>query len=109
MKSTIGEAVVIKGDITSTEALLVNGEVEGSLESEGGVTVGPAAKVTANIRAKDVEVSGAIRGNVDAAERLILHKGASLIGDVRTAGIVIEDGAYFKGGIDITGVAPANI
>jgi cytoskeletal protein CcmA (bactofilin family) len=98
----VGETMRIKGDIFSASELQVNGEVEGSLESQSRLTIGPKGKVDANIKATEVIVSGAIHGNVEAATRIVLRNGANLVGDVKTAGIVIEDGAYFKGGIDIT-------
>jgi cytoskeletal protein CcmA (bactofilin family) len=91
----------IKGDIISDEEVQVDGQVEGRLETRNRLTIGPKGKADASITAAEVVVSGSIKGNVDAAERIVLHKGANLVGDVKTAGIVIEDGAYFKGGIDI--------
>jgi len=92
----------IKGDISSADELQVNGQVEGRLDLQSRLTIGPKGKVDANIKATEVVVSGAIHGNVEAAARIVLRNGANLVGDVKTAGIVIEDGAYFKGGIDIT-------
>ena len=105
--TTIGESMRIKGDIFSSEELHVNGEVEGRLDLKtNGLTIGPHGKANASIRAREVIVSGSVKGNVEAAERLVLRKGANLVGDVKTAGIVIEDGAYFKGGIDIARPEP---
>ena len=92
----------IKGDIFSDEAMSLNGEMEGRLELNAALTIGPGAKVRANVKATEIIVDGAITGNVEAIQRIVLRKGAHLVGDVKTAGIVIEDGAYFKGGIDIT-------
>jgi cytoskeletal protein CcmA (bactofilin family) len=97
----IGETMRIKGDISSAEELQLDGEIEGRLELRNRLTIGPKGKAKATITATEVIVSGAVQGNVDAAERVILRKGANLVGDVKTAGIIIEDGAYFKGGIDI--------
>ena len=94
----IGETMKIKGEITSKETLQLNGELEGQVELDNRLTVGPKGKASANIKAN---IAGAVTGNIDASERIILRKGANLVGDVRTAGIVIEDGAYFKGGVDI--------
>jgi len=103
----IGESIKVKGRIVSREELQMNGELQGELEMDGRLTVGVKGKVDANVRAREVIVAGSMKGNVEAAERLVLRKGAHLEGDVKTAGIVIEDGAYFKGGIDITGAAAA--
>lgn len=99
--AVIGETMRIKGEIYSRDDLQVNGEVQGKLESESRLTVGPSGKADASIRAAEVVVGGAVKGNVEAIQRIVLRKGANLVGDVKTAGIVIEDGAYFKGGIDI--------
>lgn len=91
----------IKGSVFSNEALNLNGELEGSLELRSSLSIGPNGKVTADIKATEIIVAGTVKGNMEASERIILRKGAHLVGDVKTAGIVIEDGAFFKGGIDI--------
>jgi cytoskeletal protein CcmA (bactofilin family) len=101
----IGESISVKGRMVSREELQLNGELHGELEMDGRLTVGVKGKIDANVKAREVIVAGSMKGNVEAAERLVLRKGAHLEGDVKTAGIVIEDGAYFKGGIDITGAA----
>jgi len=98
---TIGPSMIIKGDIVSSEEIYVDGEVEGKLELQQGLTVGPHGKVKANIKAREVVVSGDVRGNVVVSEKITIHRNGSLIGDIKTAGIVIDDGAYFKGSIDI--------
>jgi cytoskeletal protein CcmA (bactofilin family) len=98
----LGESIRIQGQVVSHEEIVLNGELSGQLELDQRLTVGPKGKVEANIKAKEVIVGGSIKGNVDAQERITLRAGANLVGDVKTAGIVIEDGAYFKGGIDIT-------
>jgi cytoskeletal protein CcmA (bactofilin family) len=97
----IGESIRIKGEIHSREDLRLDGEIEGQLDVDGRLTIGPNGKANAEIAAKEVIMSGSVKGNIDAKQRLVLTKGANLVGDVKTAGIVIEDGAYFKGGIDI--------
>jgi cytoskeletal protein CcmA (bactofilin family) len=102
----IGETMRIKGTVFSGEELQLNGEVEGDLESHGTLTIGASGKAEAGIKAKEVIVGGTVRGNIEAETRIVLQKGANLVGDVKTAGIVIEDGAYFKGGIDIVQVQP---
>jgi len=103
----IGESIKVKGRIVSREELQMNGELQGELEMDGRLTVGVKGKVDANVKAREVILAGSMKGNVEAAERLVLRKGAHLEGDVKTAGIVIEDGAYFKGGIYITVAAAA--
>jgi len=101
MATVIGAAVWIKGDITSREDLRLDGEAEGRLQVDGRLTVGQQGKAHCNITAREVVMSGKVEGNIDASERVVLAKGSELTGDVKTAGIVIEDGAFFKGGIDI--------
>src|SRR5438105_692197 len=99
--TVVGETIRIQGTMTSSEEILVNGELSGQLELTHRLTIGAKGKVEAGVKAKEVIIAGSIKGNVDAAERITLRAGANLVGDVKTAGIVIEDGAYFKGGIDI--------
>ena len=105
--TVIGETFTVKGRLVSHEELQLDGELQGELEMDGRLTIGVTGKVDATVKAKEVIVSGSVKGNVDAAERLVLRKGAHLEGDVKTACIVIEDGAYFKGGIDIPGGSTA--
>ena len=106
MGSVIGPAVLIKGEIVSREDLRLDGEAEGRLEVDGRLTVGQNGKAHCAITAREVVMSGVVEGNIEASDRVVLTKGAELTGDVKTAGIVIEDGAYFKGGIDIVRPAP---
>src|SRR5262249_46621313 len=89
------------------DELRIDGEVEGKLELKNRLTIGPSGKADCQIKATEVVVAGSVKGNVEASERIILRNGANLVGDVKTAGIVIEDGAYFKGGIDIMRPEPA--
>jgi cytoskeletal protein CcmA (bactofilin family) len=103
--ATIGKAVKVVGQIFSKEDLFVDGDVEGAIElNEHKLTIGPNGKVNSAVKAREVVVLGSIQGNVDAAERLEIKKDARLVGDIKTARIVIEDGAYFKGSIDIVRV-----
>jgi cytoskeletal protein CcmA (bactofilin family) len=93
--------MTIKGEIRAREELLVDGEVEGLLESQALLTVGPNGKVRANIKAREVVIFGSVRGNVEVTEKIAIREQGSLIGDIKSAGISIDDGAYFKGSIDI--------
>ena len=98
----IGKSVVLKGEISGSEDLYLDGQVEGSVELRNhNLTIGPNGHVKANINAKEVVIQGKVDGNVAASERVELRKSAVLVGDIVTQRIVIEDGAYFKGGIDI--------
>jgi cytoskeletal protein CcmA (bactofilin family) len=98
----IGSSVHVKGDIIGTEDLLIDGSVEGLIQfDERKVTVGPTAKVTADIIARDVVVYGYVKGSIRAKGRIEIKKDGSVIGNLTTAQIMIEDGANFKGSIDI--------
>lgn len=80
----------------------IAGEVDGSLDMAGfDLTVTADSRVLANVRAREVDISGSIQGNVDATRKITVRTGGKLIGDLRTPGIVIEDGSYFKGNIEI--------
>lgn len=103
----IGKSVMIKGQIFSREDLTMDGEMEGSIELlENRLTIGPHGKVNAGIKAREVVVLGILNGNVEASDKLDIRKDARLVGDIKTARIVIEDGAYFKGSIDIIRAEP---
>jgi cytoskeletal protein CcmA (bactofilin family) len=101
-QATIGKSLFIKGEITGSESLFVDGKVEGSINLAGNrVTVGRNGQVSANITAREIVVLGKVRGNVSATDRVDIRAEGSLNGDVSAARISIEDGAFFKGGIDI--------
>jgi cytoskeletal protein CcmA (bactofilin family) len=105
--ATVGKAVKIVGQIYSREDLYVDGEIEGTVEAlEHKLTIGPHGTVHAGIKAREVVALGNITGNVEASEKIEIHKEAKLVGDIRTARIIIEDGAYFKGSIDIVKPEP---
>ena len=100
--AVIGKSVMIKGQIFSREDLTNDGEIDGSVElHEHRLTVGPNGKLQAGVKAREVVVLGTIHGNVEASDKIDIRKDAKLVGDIKTARIVIEDGAYFKGSIDI--------
>jgi cytoskeletal protein CcmA (bactofilin family) len=106
--ATIGKAVKVVGQIFSKEDLFVDGEVEGTLEAlEHKLTIGPHGNIRAGIKAREVAVLGCVQGNVEAADKIEIRKDAKVVGDIKTARIIIEDGAYFKGAIDIVKPEPA--
>jgi cytoskeletal protein CcmA (bactofilin family) len=108
--ASIGKAVKVVGQIFSKEDLYVDGEVEGTVEAlEHKLTVGPNGVLKAQVKAREVVALGTIQGNVDAADKIEIRKDARLTGDIRTARIIIEDGAYFKGSIDIVKAEPAKV
>ena len=114
-QATIGTGLFIKGEINGSESLFIDGKVEGSVNLPGNrVTIGRNGQVAANITAREIVVLGKVRGNVFATDRVDIRAEGSLSGDVSAARISIEDGAFFKGGIDIkkpdakpSGPAPA--
>jgi cytoskeletal protein CcmA (bactofilin family) len=98
----IGKSVKFVGQIYSKEDLSVDGRFEGTIEAIAHrLTIGPTGDVHAGIKAHDVVVLGMLEGNVEAADRLEIGRNARVVGDIRTARIYIEDGAYIKGSIDI--------
>ncbi len=101
-QATIGKSLVIKGEVSGSESLYIDGRVEGSINLSGNrVTVGRNGVVAANINAREIVVLGKVRGNLTASDRVDIRSDGSLTGDVVAARISIEDGAFFKGGIDI--------
>jgi len=105
--ASIGKSVVIKGQIFSREDLYLDGEIEGTVEvPEHRLTIGPHGKLRAGIKAREVVVLGEVNGNIEAGERIDIRKESKLVGDIKTGRINIEDGAYFKGSIDIVKAEP---
>ncbi|WP_263366597.1 bactofilin family protein [Edaphobacter bradus] len=101
-QATIGKSLVVKGELTGSESLYIDGKVEGAINLPGNrVTVGRNGQVAANIVAREIVVLGKVRGNCQASDRVDIRSEGSLTGDVIAARISIEDGAFFKGGIDI--------
>jgi cytoskeletal protein CcmA (bactofilin family) len=101
-QATIGKSLVIKGEVTGSESLYIDGRVEGSIHLPGNrVTVGRNGVIAANITAREAVILGKVRGNVTATDRVDIRNEGSLTGDVIAQRISIEDGAFFKGGIDI--------
>ena len=101
-QASIGKSLVIKGEVTGSESLYIDGRVEGSIHLPGNrVTVGRNGVVAANITAREAVILGKVRGNVTATDRVDIRNEGSLTGDVVAQRISIEDGAFFKGGIDI--------
>ncbi len=101
-QATIGKSLIVKGEVSGSESLYIDGKVEGAINLPGNrVTVGRNGQVAANIMAREIVVLGKVRGNCHASDRVDIRSEGSLTGDVIAARISIEDGAFFKGGIDI--------
>jgi len=101
-QATISKGLFLKGEITGSESLFIDGKIEGSVSLPGNrVTVGRNGQVAASIVAREIVILGKVRGNISATDRVEIRAEGALTGDVTAARISIEDGAYFKGGIDI--------
>jgi cytoskeletal protein CcmA (bactofilin family) len=101
-QATIGKGLLIKGEITGSESLFIDGKVEGSINLPGNrVTIGRNGQVAANISAREIVILGKVKGNISTTDRVDIRAEGALTGDVTAARISIEDGAFFKGGIDI--------
>ncbi|HZU33970.1 MAG TPA: polymer-forming cytoskeletal protein [Candidatus Angelobacter sp.] len=98
----IGKSVQIRGELTGSEDLYLDGEIEGTVDlRDHSLIIGSNGKIKATITARDLIVHGRVEGNITATGRVELRKSCTLLGDVSTQRIVIEDGAFFKGAIDI--------
>lgn len=105
--ANIGKSVIIKGELSGSEDLYLDGEVEGNIDLRNyNLVIGPNGKVRANVVAKEVVIHGKVDGNVTGVDKVELKKSALLNGDISTQRIVIEDGAFFKGSIDIHKAEP---
>ena len=100
--ASIGKAVKIVGDIYTKEDLNVDGDVEGKIEStDNKITIGTTGRVQASVKAREVVIFGQVQGDVEATDKVDIRREAKLVGNITTARISIEDGALFKGSIDI--------
>jgi len=98
----IGRSVTVKGELSGSEDLFIDGQVEGTIELRGNnLTIGPHGFVKAHVNAKDVVVQGKLEGNIQASQRAQLQKSAVAMGDIVTKRVAIEEGAFFKGKIDV--------
>jgi cytoskeletal protein CcmA (bactofilin family) len=98
----IGKSVVIKGELSGSEDLYIDGTVEGTIQLQGNnLTIGPNGHVHADVTAKAVVIQGKLEGNIRANDRAELRKSAVIVGDIVTQRIAIEEGAYFKGKVEI--------
>lgn len=109
-QATIGKSLVIKGEVSGSESLYIDGRVEGSINLPGNrVTIGRNGVVAANVVAREIVVIGKLKGNLTASDRVDIRNEGSLTGDVVAQRISIEDGAFFKGGIDIRKPGAQNV
>lgn len=98
----IGKSVFIKGELSGSEDLYFDGEVEGRIDlGAHSLTIGPNGRIRANVRAKNVVVNGKVDGDISGSERVELRRSALMVGNIATQRVVVEEGAFFKGQIDI--------
>jgi cytoskeletal protein CcmA (bactofilin family) len=102
VQATIGRSIVLKGELSANEDLVIDGQFEGTVNLQDHcLTVGPNGKVKAEIEARQVVVYGAVNGNVNAREKIEVRRTGNVTGDLKSGSVSIEEGAYFKGSIDI--------
>ncbi len=102
-KAMLGKSVVVKGHLLSGEDLTIDGEVEGTIDMiEHRLTIAANGSVRANVKARDIEVLGYIEGKLEAVTKVYIRKGGKFVGDIHSAGIVIEEGGYVRGSIDLS-------
>jgi cytoskeletal protein CcmA (bactofilin family) len=100
--ASIGRSITIRGEVTGDEDLLIQGHVEGSVNlKQHAVTVGAEGEVKADITARIITVEGRVEGNLKAEEQVILRSAAIVEGDIAAPRVVLEDGARFRGGVDM--------
>jgi cytoskeletal protein CcmA (bactofilin family) len=101
-RTQLGRSMVVKGDLSGSEDLVISGQFEGTVNIQGYcLTIGPEGKVKAEIQAARVVIYGSVVGNISVHERVEIYKTGHVVGDLLAPGISIEDGAYFKGKIEI--------
>jgi cytoskeletal protein CcmA (bactofilin family) len=102
-KAILGKNVIVEGRIRSQEDLIIEGEVEGTIDmTEHRLTIATNGKVRANVKVREIEVLGSMEGKIEAADKVYIRKTAQLVGDIHSAGIIIEDGGYIKGSIELS-------
>jgi cytoskeletal protein CcmA (bactofilin family) len=102
-QAVLGKDVTVTGEIRSHEPLIIEGEVEGTIDVAGHLlTIAPNGKVRASVKAKEIDVLGSLQGNVEGADKIYIRNGARFVGDIHARGIVIEDGGFIRGKVDLS-------
>ena len=108
-QATIGRSLVIKGEVSGSETLYIDGRIEGTINiAENRVTVGRNGTVAANITAREVVIMGKVTGNIQCTDRVDIRSEGSLTGDVVTQRISVEDGAILKGSVQVRSAEQKN-
>jgi cytoskeletal protein CcmA (bactofilin family) len=98
----LGKGVLVTGEIHSNEPLIIEGEAEGSIHMpDHRLTIAANGRVCANVSAREIDVHGSLNGQAEAKEKTCIRNGAEFIGDIHSASIVIEDGAFIKGNVEL--------
>lgn len=106
----IGKSIVIKGELSCGEDLYIDGQVEGAIDPKGNLrTIGPNGRVKANVNARAVVVQGKLEGDISASDRVDLKQSAVVMGSIATQRISIDEGAYFKGSVNIQKELPQGL
>jgi cytoskeletal protein CcmA (bactofilin family) len=107
-QAVLGKDVTVTGEIRSHEPLIIEGEVEGTIDVAGHLlTIAPNGKVRASVKAKEIDVMGSLQGNIEGADKIYIRNGARFVGDIHAHGIVIEDGGFIRGKVDLSGKSGA--
>jgi cytoskeletal protein CcmA (bactofilin family) len=102
-QAVLGREVTVTGEIRSHEPLTIEGEVEGTIDVAGYLlTIAPNGNVRASVKAKEIDVLGSLQGNVEGADKIYIRNGARFLGDIQARGIVIEDGGFIRGKVDLS-------
>jgi cytoskeletal protein CcmA (bactofilin family) len=105
--TVIGKSVTIRGELSGSEDLFMDGEIDGTITlTESRLTVGPNARIRADVNVQDVVVFGRIEGNVRATGRLELRQSASIVGDIQAGRLSIEESASLRGRVELTDSVP---
>lgn len=101
-QATIGSSIKIRGEVAGDEDLVIQGHVDGSVDlDQNAVTVGPDGEVTADITGRIITVEGSVEGDLTAEEQIVLRSSARVKGDISAPRVVLEDGARFRGGVEM--------
>lgn len=101
--AVLGKEVTILGEIHSREPLVIEGQVEGTIDVAGHqLTIASNGTVRASVKAREIEVRGSLEGDIDGADKIYIRSGARVVGDIQAHGLVIEDGGFVKGKVDLS-------
>jgi len=103
LPAILGKGVIVMGEVHSREPLIIEGEVEGSIHMPDHLlTIAADGRVHANVKAREIDVHGALNGQAEAKEKMRIRNGAEFIGDIHSASIAIDEGGFMKGSVDLS-------